>query len=114
MYCTIGRTPSFVCFYYQIAQIPKLLMASSSQPSARLNKSDRAKLAKDTINNVIPRILKSSTRAQAGINNTKLIHYSVDPEATRPPQQAAEASSISVAPESPSIAEPTSSLSVPK
>jgi uncharacterized protein (TIGR02452 family) len=43
-----------------------------------LNKNDRAKLAKATINNFIPKILSSNPRARDAINKSELIHYSPD------------------------------------
>lgn len=42
----------------------------------RMDRQSRSKLAKETINNLIPRILKSDTQARAGIHNTQLIKYS--------------------------------------
>ncbi|KAG4435315.1 hypothetical protein IFR05_009204 [Cadophora sp. M221] len=41
-----------------------------------MNKSDRAKLAKTTINNFIPHLLKSNARARAGVERSELIHFS--------------------------------------
>ncbi|TVY38077.1 Uncharacterized protein LOCC1_G006606, partial [Lachnellula occidentalis] len=41
-----------------------------------LNKSARAKLAKDTINNAIPKILNSNHQARAAASNSELIRYS--------------------------------------
>ena len=40
-----------------------------------MNKADRAKLAKKTINDFIPRLLKSDARARKGVEGSKLIHY---------------------------------------
>jgi hypothetical protein len=51
-------------------------MAPSSTSPAQLNKAGRAKLAKDTINNVIPHILTTNKRAQDGVDSSELIHYS--------------------------------------
>lgn len=65
-----------------------------------MNKRDRAKSAKDTINNLIPHILKSNTRAQKGVSSTELINYS----------DAKDAPSTASAPsESPASAEPITS-----
>jgi len=53
-------------------------MASSSRSDIPtwLNKGARAKLAKETINNIIPKLLKSHPLALNGIKNTELIRYS--------------------------------------
>jgi uncharacterized protein (TIGR02452 family) len=40
-----------------------------------MNKKARAKLAKDTINILIPHILQTNSRARAGVGNSKLIRY---------------------------------------
>jgi len=40
-----------------------------------MNKADRAKLAKQTINDFIPRLLKSDARARKGVEGSELIHY---------------------------------------
>jgi uncharacterized protein (TIGR02452 family) len=47
-----------------------------SAPAAKLNKADRAKLAKETISKFIPHILKSNIRAQDGVSSSELIQYS--------------------------------------
>ncbi|KAK0119564.1 hypothetical protein ONS95_011004 [Cadophora gregata] len=41
-----------------------------------LNKADRAKLAKKTINDFIPHLLKSDTRARKGVEGSELIRFS--------------------------------------
>jgi uncharacterized protein (TIGR02452 family) len=51
-------------------------MASIPTSTPKLNKQGRAKLARDTLNNVIPHILKSNKRAQDGVNASELIRYS--------------------------------------
>lgn len=40
-----------------------------------MNKADRAKLAKKTINDFIPHLLKSDTRARNGVEHSELIRY---------------------------------------
>ena len=52
-------------------------MASSSASPPKLNKQGRAKLAKDTINNIVPHILRFNKRAQDGVNASELICYSL-------------------------------------
>ncbi|KAL2070382.1 hypothetical protein VTL71DRAFT_13408 [Oculimacula yallundae] len=47
-----------------------------------LNKSDRAKLAKQTINNFIPHLIKVDARVRKGVEGSELIHYS--PASTKP------------------------------
>jgi uncharacterized protein (TIGR02452 family) len=65
-------------------------MASSSKPNITtwLNKGARAKLAKETINNLIPKLLKSHPLALNGIKNTELIRYSPSPNAQLAPDSA--------------------------
>ena len=41
-----------------------------------LKKRDRAELAKDTINRLVPQILKSNERARDGVQKTELVYYS--------------------------------------
>ncbi|PVH80360.1 hypothetical protein DL98DRAFT_459721 [Cadophora sp. DSE1049] len=48
-----------------------------------INKAGRAKLAKKTINDFIPRLLKSDTRARKGVERSELIHYA--PSSTSTP-----------------------------
>ena len=72
-------------------------MASTS--SKPWNKAGRAKTAKETINNTIPHILKSNTRALAGIKSSELIHYSPSPKVASTVQQAAGAPSPQDEPE---------------
>jgi len=43
-----------------------------------LNKNERAKLAKDTINNFIPKILNSNPQAKDGAKKAELIYYLPD------------------------------------
>jgi uncharacterized protein (TIGR02452 family) len=74
-------------------------MASSSTSPPTLNKQGRAKLAKDTINNIVPHILENNKRAQDGVNASELIHYSPDlnpPKRTSaPPAPAPDTTSAS-------------------
>ena len=49
--------------------------SSTTKLPPKLNKKDRARFAKDTINNYIPHILKHDKHALIGINRTELIHY---------------------------------------
>lgn len=51
-------------------------MASTSTSAPKLNKQGRAKLARNTLNNVIPHILNTTKRAQDGVNASEIIHYS--------------------------------------
>jgi uncharacterized protein (TIGR02452 family) len=71
-----------------------------------LNKNARAKLAKDTINDFIPKILSSNPRAKDAINKSELIHYSPDKykesvsaskDASTPPTREAEKSELTPA-----------------
>jgi len=80
------------------------MMASTSSTSspARLSKKDRARFAKETVNKVIPNILKSNPRARLGIKDAELIRYAPEPKA--PGQRAAVAS------EPPSSAIPTETV----
>ncbi|KAH6722950.1 hypothetical protein BKA61DRAFT_585558 [Leptodontidium sp. MPI-SDFR-AT-0119] len=58
-----------------------------------MNKSDRAKLAKKTINDFIPRLLKSHARARAGVERSELIHFSpagVNKRSSPSPSNSAE------------------------
>ncbi|KAH7355246.1 hypothetical protein BKA65DRAFT_236524 [Rhexocercosporidium sp. MPI-PUGE-AT-0058] len=58
-----------------------------------LNKSNRAKLAKKTINEIIPRLLKSHARARTGVERSELIHFSpgnVIKRSTPTPRSSAE------------------------
>jgi uncharacterized protein (TIGR02452 family) len=53
-----------------------------------MNKKARAKLAKDTINILIPHILQTNSRARTGVGNSKLIRYNpslVSKQAPAPP-----------------------------
>ena len=52
-------------------------MASSNPASKQMSKPERAKLAKDTINNVVPHILKFNARAQDGVKSSELIRFSI-------------------------------------
>jgi uncharacterized protein (TIGR02452 family) len=73
-------------------------MASKSSSSAPfLNKDARAKLGKDTINKLIPQILKSNERARKGARDAELIQY--DPKSipvrSMNPNAGSDASSTS-------------------
>jgi hypothetical protein len=59
-----------------------------------INKSARAKLAKDTINSTIPKILNSNAQARASVNNSELVHYSSTQD-KRPAQSSGSPSSKS-------------------
>ncbi|KAE8447735.1 hypothetical protein EG329_010542 [Mollisiaceae sp. DMI_Dod_QoI] len=48
-----------------------------------LNKSGRAKLAKETVSNFIPHVLKTNARAQKGINSSELVHYVLNQDLLR-------------------------------
>jgi uncharacterized protein (TIGR02452 family) len=50
-----------------------------------LNKNERAKLAKQTINKTIPDILKHNVRASNGVKNTELIRFAPHHDAPRKP-----------------------------
>lgn len=56
-----------------------------------MNKKARAKLAKDTINILIPHILKTTERARAGVSNSELIRYDPSLVSKRPPLLPASA-----------------------
>jgi len=60
---------------------------STSDEPARLRKKDRAKLAKETINKEIPRVLNSNPRAEQGVESSELIRYSPNaiPSSPAPP-----------------------------
>jgi uncharacterized protein (TIGR02452 family) len=78
--------------------INHITMASSSRSDIPtwLNKGARAKLAKETINSLIPKLLKSHALALNGIKNTELIRYSPNPKAqtAAPPANTVASSSI--------------------
>jgi len=79
-------------------------MASSSTSPPKLNKQGRAKLAKDTINNLVPHILKSNKRAQEGVNASELIHYSPTldpPKRTSAPETSSSSAPTSEPPQTP-------------
>jgi uncharacterized protein (TIGR02452 family) len=48
---------------------------NTTTPQPEMNKIARAKLAKDTINTLIPQILKTNERARAGVSASELIRY---------------------------------------
>jgi uncharacterized protein (TIGR02452 family) len=74
----------------------------SSDPTMApfLNKAARAKLGKDTINNLIPQILSSNTRAMKGVNSSELIHY--DASLVPPKQSSTPTTTDSTSPPIPS------------
>lgn len=49
-----------------------------------MSRNARAKHARDTINNVIPQLLKANLRAQAGIENTEMINHPPQATAKKP------------------------------
>jgi len=67
---------------------------SAEKSPAPMNKKDRAKLAKETINTLIPHILKTTERARNGVNASQLIRYDplLVPKPSRSPRVAASAS----------------------
>jgi hypothetical protein len=79
------RIPRTLISSNQFRQSVTMASSSSTTPQtpARLNKRERAKVAKDTINSFIPHILKSNTRARNGNNDTELIHYSPSQDAPK-------------------------------
>lgn len=60
------------------------MVFTSPKPSVNpnMNKSARAKLAKETVNSTIPHVLQTNERARVGNSNTKLIRYSPGSEDT--------------------------------
>lgn len=62
-----------------------------------LNKAQRAKLAKETINTFVPKLLKHNPRAQTGVNNSQLIHHAPKKlQTTSPPNTLSNESDTSL------------------